>query len=633
MTNTNDQGNMDYIHRLEKIRSLSSPSLEGIADASVYSDLLRDNFTRIGRLAAENREFLDTVLFPIIRNRCDLTEQERRDLETMGDELVSAVDVENLDLPIVSLISDRLLEDADDHGSVAETIRRLDMRMDTCYALMIAMDRVTAYPEIANRFRREGFDLGHRFLCYLDYETFASLDMESRETVLTDVRYSGVFYDSIRRDPYANSRELHHLDRVLALADVPFYRDLTPDYDWTYYRYRTLNYYAKLTDLGNVRGIDPEVLKVVCDRTEEFAALWRSDPKRFGECDTESQVLLLLYRNRYLAGRMTLDAYRESLLDLYHRRNVHRYDLNGIYENLQLPAEIVCVMDPGRIDGADAKLLDEIYRDMIRYAFHMPNNASLSSMLEYCLVLIDRFIEVPGGMRFDEMALQCLAALHPPTYVHSVMVARIARCLCGHLIDTRPDYLVGAPGCDTVDDVRRGRDALLALVYRAALCHDFGKLSIIDTIFVYGRNLFDMEFELIRTHPRTGHDMLIRYDSTRAYADVALGHHRWYDNSRGYPEDFDTSKSPMKPIIDLALCADCLDAATDSVGRSYRAGKTLEDFIEEIRPESGTHYPPWLVPLLSGEAADDIRYLLREGRQEAYRNTYDLLRRMSGDGE
>ena len=89
----------------------------------------------------------------------------------------------------------------------------------------------------------------------------------------------------------------------------------------------------------------------------------------------------------------------------------------------------------------------------------------------------------------------------------------------------------------------------------------------------------------------------------------------------------------MKPIIDLALCADCLDAATDSVGRSYRAGKTLEDFIEEIRPESGTHYPPWLVPLLSGEAADDIRYLLREGRQEAYRNTYDLLRRMSGDGE
>ena len=57
------------------------------------------------------------------------------------------------------------------------------------------MNRVTAYPEPADRFRREGFALGHCFLCYQDHTTFASLDMASRETVLTDIRYSGVFYD------------------------------------------------------------------------------------------------------------------------------------------------------------------------------------------------------------------------------------------------------------------------------------------------------------------------------------------------------------------------------------------------------------------------------------------------------
>lgn len=633
MTQTNDHANMEYIHRLEKIRRLSSPSLEGIADESVYSDLLRDNFTRIGALASQNREFLESVLFPLLRAHRDLTPGEARELAALGDELISAADVENLDLPIVSLISDRLLEEAEDHDDATATIRHLDMRMDTCYALMTMMGRVSAYPEIADRFRQEGLSIGRRFLDYLDRDIFAVLGEESRHTVLTDARYASVFYESARHDPDANARELRHLDHMLALSEDPYYRELTPDYDWDYFRYRTLNYYAKITDLGNSRGIAPEALEVVCERTEAFSDLWHSDPGRFGQWDDEPQVMMLLHRNRFLAGRMSAGDYRAALVELYRGRDSSRYDMNGIYENLQMPAEILCVMDPGHIGAADARLLDGIYRDMIRYAFHMPNSGSLSSMLEYCVVLIDRFIEVPGGLRFDELALQCLAALHPPTYIHSVMVARIARCLCGHLVDTQPQWLVGAPGCASIDDVRRNRDALQALAYRAGMCHDFGKLSIIDTIFVYGRNLFDMEFELIRTHPRTGYDLLARYPSTRALADVALGHHRWWDNSRGYPESFDTAKSPMKSIIDLVLCADCLDAATDSVGRSYRSGKTLDAFIEEIGPLCGTHYPPWLAGLLAGDAADEIHALLLEGRQATYRNTYGLLRHMSGYGE
>ena len=278
----------------------------------------------------------------------------------------------------------------------------------------------------------------------------------------------------------------------------------------------------------------------------------------------------------------------------------------------------------------DIRRLDVFYREMVRYAFHMPNSGSLSSMLEYCLSIIERFIEVPGGLTFEEVALQCLAALHPPTYVHSMMVAKLATCMCGHLIDRNPEQLVGAPGYCCVADVLKNREALLDYTFHAARCHDVGKLSIIDTIFVYGRNLFDTEFEIIRTHPRTGWQMLKRYPSTRDYRDIALGHHRWYDNSRGYPDDFDTSRSPVKPIIDIVLCADCLDAATDSVGRSYRRGKTLEDFIAEVLPECGAHYPPWLAELLKEpETAQGLWDILQEGRRETYQNTYGLLSQMN----
>ena len=66
MTNANELNRAGYIERLEKIRRLSSPSLEGIGDAGLYSDLLRQNFTRIGRLSTENRAFLDAELFPVL---------------------------------------------------------------------------------------------------------------------------------------------------------------------------------------------------------------------------------------------------------------------------------------------------------------------------------------------------------------------------------------------------------------------------------------------------------------------------------------------------------------------------------------------------------------------------------------
>ena len=68
-----DHSNEGYITRLEKIRRLSSPSLEGIDDAKLYSDLLRENFIRIGSLSTENRAFLDAELFPILFSNGNLT--------------------------------------------------------------------------------------------------------------------------------------------------------------------------------------------------------------------------------------------------------------------------------------------------------------------------------------------------------------------------------------------------------------------------------------------------------------------------------------------------------------------------------------------------------------------------------
>ena len=108
-----------------------------------------------------------------------------------------------------------------------------------------------------------------------------------------------------------------------------------------------------------------------------------------------------------------------------------------------------------------------------------------------------------------------------------------------------------------------------------ALYHDIGKLYILDVISMYGRAILDEEFRAIKTHPFIGAELAMRFASIRDYADVIKGHHVWYDSSKGYPPDFDTAQSPYKVIIDIVMAADCLDAATDTIGRSYSQGRPL----------------------------------------------------------
>ena len=151
-----------------------------------------------------------------------------------------------------------------------------------------------------------------------------------------------------------------------------------------------------------------------------------------------------------------------------------------------------------------------------------------------------------------------------------------------------------------------------------------------DVISVYGRKILENEFAIIKSHPRLGGMLLSRCESTRRYANIAKGHHKWYDNTKGYPEDFDTGKVPEKVIIDLVAVADCIDAATDTVGRSYNRGKTLDDMKAELTEGAGTRYTPYIVELLEDEkVCRDITYILTQYRERLYRNTYMRLQQVT----
>ena len=624
----------EYIRRTAEIRSLFTPSISNIHNADDYAYRLRENFQRIGSLAAENRAFLDTELYPLIRSDSSLTEEDIRRITAFGDSLVDSRSAESIDLPIMSMLSERLLSEADESGDIPRIIRQMDLRIGLLYGLMNMTHRLKAYPGILEHYRKLGLSVSDFFVNLLRKNRFERIaDMECRELVLTDARYSIVFYEGIEGSRGMCEKELEMLALMLEVEADPWYREAVPDYDWLYFHFRVLQYYSLATENNNAAGFSDGELALIYEKTEELCRLYDENEEyfltRLDLVENRQALELSLRRNGYLAGKYGKEAYKRMLEDAYAARHSRDYSAKGAYLNLFVPEELFHIIGQGRCSVEDQYQLQTICRNLISYAYHIPNGEFLSVLLEPYADILNGFIEKPSCLTFESMVLQCMAAFHPPTYVHSLMVGQITECLCGHLLSSRPELLTGVLGCRSREEVLEKADEILRLAYHAALCHDFGKIMIIDTIFTYGRQLLDLEFDLIRTHPGTGYDMLKRHASTRAFADVALGHHRWYDNSNGYPADFDTSKSPLKPVIDIVLAADCLDAATDTVGRSYSEGKTLDGFLGEMKEGAGTQYAPWLYEMmLTPEVREDLEHLLSAGRQRNYRNTYFLLRDM-----
>ena len=79
--------------------------------------------------------------------------------------------------------------------------------------------------------------------------------------------------------------------------------------------------------------------------------------------------------------------------------------------------------------------------------------------------------------------------------------------------------------------------------------------------------------------------------------------------------------------MDIIAAADCIDAGTDSVGRSYKKGKSVDEIIEELREGSGTRYAPYVVELFDDKSTvAELRRILTDGRDENNRITFSLLK-------
>ena len=164
-----------------------------------------------------------------------------------------------------------------------------------------------------------------------------------------------------------------------------------------------------------------------------------------------------------------------------------------------------------------------------------------------CVALVDDVVESINRHPDALLSLARLKTADEYTYMHSVAVCALMVSLGRQL---------------GLDDAQC-RDAGLA-----GMLHDLGKAAMPQEILNKPGKLTDQEFDIIKTHPARGYEMLLDGANVSEGAkDVCLHHHERYDGT-GYPHKLAGEKISL--LARMGAVCDVYDAVTSD--RPYKAG-------------------------------------------------------------
>jgi putative two-component system response regulator len=126
----------------------------------------------------------------------------------------------------------------------------------------------------------------------------------------------------------------------------------------------------------------------------------------------------------------------------------------------------------------------------------------------------------------------------------------------------------------------------------AAFFHDIGKMNIHDSILLKASGLSREEFEIMKSHPAYGADLLSPFKFIKGVIPSVYHHHERLDG-RGYPDGLRGDAIPQGARI-IAI-VDAFDVMTSH--RIYQKSRTPIQAFEELYKHAGTQFDAELVQL------------------------------------
>lgn len=251
-------------------------------------------------------------------------------------------------------------------------------------------------------------------------------------------------------------------------------------------------------------------------------------------------------------------------------RYIHPDDIERV-----VARQTLLVQSPGASMADSIRFLSEsgevrVLEIVASNCLHLPsvegiviNGRDVTERNEFITELLASFDAIAGAMA------NVVELRDPYTAGHQRQVADIAVAIARELA--------------LPDDVVKGLEV-------ASTLHDIGKMAVPAEILTRPGRLSPPEFEIIKTHPQAGYQILADVPFPWPVAEMILQHHERLDGS-GYPNGLKGSAILMGSRI-LAV-ADVISAM--SAHRPYRPAKGVDSALIEIEVNRGLLYDPAVV--------------------------------------
>lgn len=330
------------------------------------------------------------------------------------------------------------------------------------------------------------------------------------------------------------------------------------------------------------------------------------------------------YAIEYYCGLLTLEELLGRMEELMDLADTASFSADAMYTVISMPA-IYCQYlreYPEQLPGRE-KYLESLYRKIISYTEAFPEDAANEQIFYFLRQLATTFIETANSISYGEFQQIMLIHFAPDIYVHSQVVGRTAAAFCGIIMDEEPDFFDDIEYIRKISNPGAKRQAVLEFAMNSGVFHDVGKINFISLFTRTARQWFAAEYEITQLHTVVGSARLKACASTRLFAAAALGHHSWYDGSRGYPESYKRLECPERQMVDVIGLIDWMDNSMNRAWLYGHAKKNFDETVQEALTLEGKRFSPLLTARLRDNAAvETLRQAFETTRYEAYRQLY-----------
>lgn len=606
----------EYIANTKELTVLTARRIpEGQSFEEYYAVCMEDR-RQAEQKARRNMELLRTELFPRLDHLPEAGEEELAGLSAFAGQLLNGR--EDLDAGLFCRIHQALLSLArlrkDRNGMVRE-LYWLGIGKNHLCNRLVGLDDAVSYPYLSQM--RMYFAEAAAYLKY--YDDIA--DKETRGYILRSRANMALGKYKVV------SERIRLLKQTLQIMQDKGYQEKEPELPWESYIYATHQLMAASISYSREETMTAEDVAVIM----ESVYLVYQRRIREAEQKNEKPPLRPLFSYTaisYYCGLFDLDELFRRMEELLDAADASDFSPDGMYGVISLPAFYCQYLQqyPEKLPKREA-YVEGLYRKMLRYVEDFPDGEQSETLFLYLRQLSYTFVETPHSVSYGEFLQKLQFRFIPEIFVHSYTVGNAAAVLCDIILREEPAFFDDITMFQEITDENEKRRRILEYAMECGIYHDTGKINFMNLYCRTARQWFTEEYEEARLHTLMGWVCLAGRSSTRCYAEIARGHHRWYDGSKGYPEAYKRLECQYRQMVDVIALVDWIDSVTETNCLHKGESKTFDEAVEAAISLEGRRFSPLLTARLRDkEVAEKLRSAFSEGRREAYRRLYEAYK-------